>query len=279
QVEFCIDLILRSTPISKTPYRLSPSKIQDLMKSLQELLDKGVIRPSSSLWGAPVLFVKNKDGSIRMCIDYRELKKIWIREEDILKTSFRTRYGHYEFVVMTFGKTNSPAAFMELTNWIFRPMLDKSVIVFIDNILIYSKSATEHEGHLRQVLNMLHHEKLYAKLSKCEFWLREVQFLGHVINSEGIKVDPTKVNAILNLSQPKTSTKVRSFLVLASYYRHFIQNFSKITLSLTKLTRKNAKFKWNDDQEIAFKTLKEKLSHALVLVLLEGNHDIEVYYD
>ncbi|GJT75500.1 hypothetical protein Tco_1042225 [Tanacetum coccineum] len=225
---------------------------------------------------------------MRMCIDYRELNKITIknryplpriddlfdqlqgvsffskidlrsryhqlkiREEDILKTAFRTKHGHYEFIVMPFGLTNAPAAFMDLMNRVCRPMLDKSVIVFIDDILIYSKSAKDHETHLRQVLSMIKQEKLYAKFSKCKFWLREVQFLGHVINNEGIKVDPAKINAIINWEQPKTPTEIKTFLGLAGYYHRFIQDFSKIASSLTKLTRKNARLEWGKDQEIAF---------------------------
>ncbi|GJX40206.1 putative reverse transcriptase domain-containing protein [Tanacetum coccineum] len=170
QVEFHIDLTLGSTSISKTPYRLAPSEMQELMKQLQELLDKGFNRPSSSPWGAPVLFIKKKDGSMRASfiskIDLRSgYHQLRIQEEDIPKTAFRTRYGHYEFVVMPFGLTNAPATFMDLMTRVCRPMLD----------------------------NMLHHEKLYAKFSKCKFWLREVQFLGHVINNKGIKVDPTKI--------------------------------------------------------------------------------------
>nr|XP_043623171.1 uncharacterized protein LOC122594949 [Erigeron canadensis] len=233
QVEFSIDLMPGANPIAKAPYHLAHTEMQELMKQLQELLDKGFIRPSNSPWGAPVLFVKKKDGSMRMCIDYRELNKVTVknkyplpridnlfnqlqgasyfskidlrsgyhqlkvRDEDILKTSFRTRYGHFEFVVMPFGLTNAPAAFMDLMNRVCRPMLDKSVIVFIDDILIYSKSSFDHEAHLREVLEILRKEKLYAKFSKCEFWLREVQFLGHVVNSEGIMVDPAKISAVM----------------------------------------------------------------------------------
>ncbi|GJS25161.1 putative reverse transcriptase domain-containing protein [Tanacetum coccineum] len=283
QVEFHVDLIPGSTPIAKTPYRLVSFEMQELIKQLQELLDKGFIRPSSSPWGAPVLFVINKDSSIQMYIDYRELNKVTIknryplpriddlfdqlqgasffskidlrsgyhqlkiREEDIPKTAFRTRYGHYEFIVMPFGLTNAPTAFMDLMNRVCCLMLDKSFIVFIDDILIYSKLAKDHETHLRQVLNMLRQEKLYAKLSKCEFWLREVQFLGHVVNNEGIKVDPAKIYAIMNWEQPKTPTEIRYFLRLAGYYRRFIQYFAKIASSLTKLTGKNAKFEWGED--------------------------------
>ncbi|GJX24897.1 putative reverse transcriptase domain-containing protein, partial [Tanacetum coccineum] len=261
QVEFRIELIPGATPIAKTLYRLAASEMKELMSQLQELLDKGFIRPSSSPWGAPILFVKKKDGSMRMCIDYRELNKVtvknvyplpriddlfyqlqgarWfskidlrsgyhqlkVREEDIPKTAFRTRYGHYEFVVMPFGLTNAPTIFMDLMNRVCRPMLDKSVIVFIDDILVYSKSKEEHEAHLREVLETLRKERLYAKFAKCEFWLQEIQFLGHVVNSEGIKVDPAKIEAVMNWQTPKDVGEIRSFLGLAGYYRRFIQDF------------------------------------------------------
>nr|XP_043619683.1 uncharacterized protein LOC122591483 [Erigeron canadensis] len=235
KVEFSIDLIPVAIPIAKSPYRLAPSEMQEMMKQLQELLEKGFIRPSNSPWGAPILFVKKKDGSMCMRIDYRELNKIdlcsgyyqlKVRDEDIPKTAFHTRYGNFEFVIMPFGLTNAPAAFMDLMNRVCHPMLDKSVIVFIDDILIYSNSSSDHEVHLREVLETLRKEKLYAKFTKCEFWLREVQFLGHVVNNEGIKVDPAKISAVMKWEQPKNPSKIRSFLGLAGYYRRFIQDFS-----------------------------------------------------
>ncbi|GJY22151.1 putative reverse transcriptase domain-containing protein [Tanacetum coccineum] len=245
EIEFRIELIPRAVPIAKSPYRLAPSELEELSGQLKELQDKGFIRPSSSPWGAPVLFMKKKDGSFRMCIDYRELNKLTVKnryplpriddlfdqlqgsqffskidlrsgyhqlrvhEDDIPKTAFRTRYGHFEFTVMPFGLTNAPAVFMDLMNRVCRPYLDKFVIVFIDDILIYSKTREENVEHLRLVLEQLKKEKPYAKISKCEFWLREVQFLGHVING------------------------------LAGYYRRFIENFSKIAKSLTILTQES----------------------------------------
>ncbi|KAC9449874.1 hypothetical protein E3N88_45822 [Mikania micrantha] len=315
QIEFRIDLVPGAAPIAKAPYRLAPSEMQELSNQLQDLLDKGFIRPSFSPWGAPVLFVKKKDGSMRMCIDYRELNKLTIKnryplpriddlfdqlrgssfyskidlrsgyhqlkivEEDIPKTAFRTRYGHYEFLVMPFGLTNAPAAFMDLMNRVCRPYLDKFVIVFIDDILIYSKSKEDHERHLRLVLELLKNEKLYAKFSKCQFWIREVQFLGHVINEKGIQVDPMKIEAIKNWSTPTSPTEIRQFLGLAGYYRRFIENFSKIAQSLTLLTQKDQKFDWGTKQEEAFQLLKHKLCTAPILSLPDGNEGFVVYCD
>nr|GFC69887.1 putative reverse transcriptase domain-containing protein [Tanacetum cinerariifolium] len=179
------------------PYRMAPVELKELKEQLQEMLENGFIRPSVSRWGAPVLFVKKKNGSMRLCIDYRELNRITIRNhQDISKTAFRTRYGHYEFLVMPFGLTNAPAVFMDLMNRIFHEYLDKFVIVFIDDILVYSKSEEEHEQHLRIVLEILRQKKLYAKFSKCEFWLQQVAFLGHIVSADGITMYPSKVEAI-----------------------------------------------------------------------------------
>ncbi|KAJ0431848.1 putative nucleotidyltransferase, Ribonuclease H [Helianthus annuus] len=315
QVEFRIDIIPGAAPIARAPYRLAPMEMKELRTQLDELLTKGFIRPSSSPWGAPVLFVKKKDGSMRLCIDYRELNKVTIknryplpriddlfdqlqgasyfskidlrsgyhqlrvRDEDVHKTAFRTRYGHYEFLVMPFGLTNAPAAFMDLMNRVCKPCLDKFVIVFIDDILIYSKSQADHEKHLRCILELLQREKLYAKFSKCEFWLREVQFLGHVVSERGIQVDPAKVEAVMNWQEPKTPTEIRSFLGLAGYYRRFIENFSRIAAPLTSLTKKKEKYIWGPKQQESFEILKQKLSNAPMLTLPEGTDEFVVYCD
>ena len=315
QVEFRIDLIPGAAPVAKAPYRLAPSEMQELSSQLQELLDKGFIRPSYSPWGAPVLFVKKKDGSFRMCIDYRELNKLTVKnryplpriddlfdqlqgstffskidlrsgyhqlrvqEDDIPKTAFRTRYGHYEFLVMPFGLTNAPAVFMDLMNRVCKPYLDQFVIVFIDDILIYSRTKEDHEQHLRLILELLGKEKLYAKFSKCEFWLREVHFLGHVINDKGIHVDPAKIEAVKNWEAPKTPSEIRSFLGLAGYYRRFIKNFSKIALPLTALTQKEKKFEWGELQTKAFEELKRRLCDAPILSLPDGTEDFVVFCD
>ncbi|GKD11766.1 putative reverse transcriptase domain-containing protein [Tanacetum coccineum] len=273
QVEFQIDLIPGPAPVARAPYRLTPSDMQELSNQLQELADRGFIRPSTSPWGAPVLFVKKKDGYFIMCIDYRELNKLIVknryplpriddlfdqlqgssvyskidlrsgyhqlrvRNEDIPKTAFRTRYGHYEFQVMPFGLTNAPAIFMDLMNRVCKPYLDKFVIVFIDDIFIYYRNKEEHADHLRIILELLRKEKLYAKFSKCDFWISIVQFLRHLIDSQGLHVDPAKIEA------------------------------------------KNKKYIWGEDQETAFQLLKQKLCEAPILALPEGNDNFVVYCD
>ncbi|GJW55495.1 putative reverse transcriptase domain-containing protein [Tanacetum coccineum] len=269
-----------------------PPVRQELSNQLQELAHQGFIRPSTSPWGAPVLFLKKKDGSFRMCIDYRELNKLTVKnhyplpriddifdqlqdssvyskidlrsgyhqlrvkDEDIPKTAFRTRYGHYEFQVMPFGLTNAPAVFMDLMNCVCKPYLDKFVIVFIDDILIYSRNKEEHANHLRIILELLKKEKLYAKFSKCDFSI-----------------------SVKNWTCPTTPTEIRQFLGLTGYYPRFIKDFSKIAKSLTELTQKNKKYIWGEDQESAFQLLKQKLCEALILALPEGNDDFVVHCD
>jgi hypothetical protein len=277
EIEFTIDLLPNTAPISKAPYRMASLELKELKDQLQELLDKGFIRPSVSPWGAPVLFVKKKDGSMRLCIDYQELNKVTIKnryplpriddlfdqlqgsqvfskidlysgyhqlkvqEKDVQKTAFRTRYGHYEFLVMPFGLTNAPAAFMDMMNRIFRELVDQCVVVFID-ILIYSKSREEHEEHLWTVKSVLRKHQLFVKFKKCEFWLDNVAFLGHIVTKEGIAVDPGKVEAVVNWVRPTNAHEVQSFLGLAGYYRRFVEGFSRLAAPLTRLTRKNEKF-------------------------------------
>ncbi|GJZ94978.1 putative reverse transcriptase domain-containing protein [Tanacetum coccineum] len=307
QVEFQIDLIVGVAPVARAPYRLAPSEMKELSDLLKELSDKGFIRPSSSPWGASVLFVKKKDGSFRMCIDYQELNKLTVKnryplpriddlfdqlqglsvyskidlrsgyhqlrvhEEDIPKTAFRTQYGHYEFQVIPFGLTNAPAVFMDLMNRVCKPYLDKFVIVFIDDILIYSKNKQEHEEHLKLILELLKNEQLYAKFSKCEFWIPKVQFLGHVIDSQGIHVDPTKIESVKDWASPKSATEIPQFLGLAGYYRRFIEGFSKIATPMTKLTQKKVKFDWGDKAE----GLNMRQRHWLELL---SDYDCEICY-
>ncbi|KAD4385642.1 hypothetical protein E3N88_25811 [Mikania micrantha] len=300
---------------SHLPSELAPSKLQELANQSQELADKVFILPSHSPWGALVLFVKKKDWSFRMCINYRQLNKLTVKnqyplpriadifdqlqcsawfskvdlrsgyhqlrvhEDDIPKTAFRTRYVHYKFLVMTFGLTNAPATFMDLMNRVCQQCLDKFVIVFIDDILIYSKSKEEHEEHLKLILEILRKEHLYAKFSKCEFWLKEVQFLGHIFNEKGVHVDTAKIEAVKNWNTRKTPTDIRSFLVLVGQYQRFILNFSRIAVSLTSLTQKDRPYEWGPKLEEAFQTLKKKICDASVLKLPNGNDDFMVYYD
>ena len=278
EVKFTIDLIPGAEPISIRHYRMAPAELRELKAQLEELLSKGFIRPSISPCGAPVLFVKKKDGSLLLCIHYRQLNRVTIRnqypllridelfdqlqgfrvyfkidlrpgyhqlrvqESDVSKTAFRTRYGHYEFLVMPFGFTNALAAFMDLMNLVFQPYLDRFVIIFIDDILVYSGSLEEHSEHLRIVLQTLRERQLYAKLSKCQSWLDRVAFLGHVISVEGVSVDPKKIESVVNWNPLKNVSEVRSFLSLAGYYRKFVEGFSKIAAPLTNLTRKDVKY-------------------------------------
>ena len=182
--------------------------------------------------------------------------------EDIPKTAFSTRYGLYEYTVMSFGLTNAPAYFMNLMNSVFMEYLDKFVVVFIDDILIYSKSDEEHAQHLRLVLGTLRKHRLYAKFSKCAFWLEQVGFLGHVLSAGGIAVDPSKIQDVLNWNQPKNVSDIRSFLGLAGYYRRFIKDFSKIARPMTQLLKKEKKFEWSVECEESFQILKECLTKA-----------------
>ena len=255
-----------------TPHRMAPVKLQELRVQLQELLDKGFIRPSTSPWGALVLFSKKKDRTLRLCIDYRQLNKVTIqnryplpriddlfdqlrgarvyskivlrtgyhqlrvREIDIPKTVFRTRYGHFEITVKPFGLRNAPATFMDLMHRVFQPYLDQLIVVFVDDILIYSQSEWEHEYHLRIVLQLLRDYHMYAKFSKCEIWLTEVRFLGHVVSKSGVSVDSEKVEAVMSWERPKSVFEVSSFLGLAGYYRRFIEDLSRIAAPMTRLT-------------------------------------------
>jgi hypothetical protein len=315
EVEFYIDLIPDTAPIAKRPYRMAPTKLAELKLQIAELQQKGYIRSSSSPWGASVLFVTKKDGSMRMCIDYRSLNEVTIKnmyplpriddlfnqlqgakyfskidlrsgyhqlrikEADIQKTTFVTRYGQYDFTVMPFGLTNAPAFFMNLMNKVFMEELDKFVVVFIDDILIYSKSREDHEHHLWIVLERLRAHQLYTKLSKCEFWLEKIAFLGHILTAEGIEVDSSKVEAVSKWKQPSNVSEVRSFLGMAGYYRRFIKGFSSIARPMTELPKKDNKFVWTPKCEESFQIIKKKLTTASVLTLLDIHQDFVVFCD
>ena len=314
-VDFCIELHPGTSPISMTPHRMAPIELQEHRVQLQELLDKGFIRPSTSPWGAPVLFAKKKDKTLRLCIDYQQLNRVTIknryplpriddlfdqlrgarvyskidlrtgyhqlrvRDTDIPKTAFRTRYGHFEFTVMPFRLTNAPTEFMDLMHRIFQPYLDQFVVVFVDDILIYSQSEWEHEYHLRIVLQLFRDHQLYAKFSKCEFWLIEVRFLGHVVLALGVLVDLEKVEAVMSWERPKSVFEIRSFLGLAGYYRRFIEDFSRIAAPMTRLTRKEVKFELDDRCKEAFQELKRRLTSAPILIVPDRGQGYIVYCD
>jgi hypothetical protein len=314
-IEFAIELQPGTSPISKRPYRMPPAELAELKKQLQELLDKGFICPSTSPWGCPALFVKKKDESLRLCIDYLPLNAVTIknkyplsridvlfdqlvgakvfskidlrsgyhhikiRASEILKSAFSTRYGLYEYLVMSFGLTNAPAYFMYLMNSVFLPELDKFVVVFIDDILVYSKNEEEHAGHLHVVLQRLREHRLYAKLSKCDFWLKEIKFLGHTIFQAGIAIDLDKVQEVMNWKPPTIVRQIRSFLGLAGYYRRFITDFSRIAKPMTELLKKGAKFDWGQKCEDAFHTLRQHLTTTPVLAQPDSCKPFDVYCD
>ncbi|XP_078180783.1 uncharacterized protein LOC144574648 [Carex rostrata] len=239
EVEFGIEVVPGTTPISKSPYRMAPAELKELKAQLEE-----IIRPT-----------------------------------DVEKTAFRTRYGHYEYMVMPFGLTNAPAAFMDIMQRVFHDLLDSTVVVFIDDILIYSRSREEHEVHLRIVLQRLRDHQLFAKFSKCEFWLEKVAFLGHVISGEGLAVDSEKIRAVTDWKRPETVTEIRSFLGLAGYYRRFVLGFSQLAAPLTKLLHKGVKFEWGATQDQSFEELKSRLVTAPVLAMPITDEEYTVYTD
>ena len=308
------------SPPFKGIFRLSQLELRELKRQLDQLLKDGKIKPSTSPYGAPVLFVKKKDGKLRMCIDYRALNsqtiqnryalpridelfdrlhgakvfskldltsgyyQIAINPKDRYKTAFRTRYGHYEFNVMPFGLTNAPATFQTLMNDIFRDLLDVCVIVYLDDILVYSRNKEEHEQHLRQVLQRLKDNQLYAKLSKCTFFANSIEYLGHIADGEGLRPNPRLVQALMDFPRPKTLKELQSFLGLANYYRKFIANFSHIALPLTDATRNNTQgnlrpIEWTQSMQTAFDELKKALTSAPCLALPDPDGEFEVTTD
>jgi hypothetical protein len=313
-VEFVIELKPGTAPISRRSSHMPPNELVELKTQLQDLLEKGFIRPSSSPWGCPTIFVKTKDQTLRMCVGYRPLNEVTIknkyplpridilfdqlsgarvfskidlrsgyhhiriRPEDIPKTVFTTRYGLFEYLVMSFGLTNAPAHFTYLMNSVFMPELDKFVVVFIDDILIYSKNEVENAKHLWIVLTRLSEHQLYAKFRKCSFWLEEIQFLGHVLSAKGIAIDPNKVKDILEWKSSTTVHQVRSFLGLARYYRRFIPDFSKIVKPIAGLLNNDTKFDWSSKCNEAFEQLKVLLTTAPVLAQPDIKKPFDVYF-
>eukprot|EP00253_Pinus_taeda_P020750 PITA_20750 len=314
-LDFTIELVPGAAPVSRAPYRMSVPELTELKMQLQELLDKKYIRPSVSPWGAPVLFVRKKDGTFRMCIDYRQLNKLTVKnkyplpridelfdqvkgatvfskidlrsryhqirimEEDVAKTAFRTRCGHYEFVVLPFGLTNAPTTFMCLMNSVFHKYLDKFVLIFIDDTLIYSRNIQEHEEHLRLVLQTVREHQLYTKYRKCDFYKEQIQYLGHIITKEGIAVDPEKIRTIMEWPIPKDVADIRSFMDLAGYYRRFVEGFSRVAYPITSLQKKGRIFKWTAECQQSFDQLKHLLTTAPVLSIVDSEKDYTVCTD
>ena len=302
-IEHRIELVDGAAPPCRPTFRQTNRELEELKKQLAELVEQGFIRPSESAYGAPILFVKKKDGGLRLCVDYRALNDITVKnkymlprmdelfdrvhgakffskidlrtgfhqikvaEQDIHKTAFRTRYGHFEYLVLPMGLTNAPATFQHLMNHTFRDFLDDFVLVFLDDILIFSRTMEDHERHVRLVLERLRREKLFAKQSKCEFFRAEVEFLGHRIGRDGLRVCDDKVQAVADWPDLRKVGDVRSFLGLAGFYRQFIPGFSRLALPLTELTKDKAPFVWGDAQQQAFAQLKAAMKVAPILLL------------
>jgi hypothetical protein len=299
-----IELEAGDTPVIITPYR-QPKRFKDeIEKTIKELFAMGHIRPSTSLFSSSVVLVLKKDGTLRMCIDYMALNKktiknkyiimcldelmddlhgavfftnidlqsryheIGIREQDIEKTAFRCHFKHFEFLVMPFGLTNEPATFQSCMNHIFRGQLRKYLLVFFDDILIYSKTWDEHLAHLEEVLGIMQAQSLYAKESKCEFGMREILYLGHIIGEKGVQVHQEKIRAILDWPTPKNLTKLKGFFGLCSYYRQFVRGFSQLGAPLTDLTKKGV-FHCTDESQQTFEKMKEVMSTCHALALLD----------
>ena len=300
-IDHKIELQPGTSPPNRPVYRMSQSELQEVKRQLEELISKGFIQPSTSPYGAPILFVKKKDGTLRMCVDYRALNsatiknsyplpridelldrlhgasvfskidlrsgyhQIRIHTEDIPKTAFRTRYGLYEFTVLPFGLCNAPATFQRLMNDVFRPHLDDFVLVYLDDVLIYSKTPEEHLRHLRQVFDLLRLHRLHGKLSKCEFGVHTITFLGHVLSADGIHPDPSKVSAIKDWPTPGSVADLRSFLGLSNYYRRFVKDYSKLALPLTNMLSTKGAWTWGPTEQAAFLHLNNALSNAPVV--------------
>ena len=314
-IEHQIDFVPGSTIPNRPAYRSNPEETKELQRQVEELLDKGYVRESMSPCAVPVLLVPKKDGTWRMCVDCRAINNITVKyrhpiprlddmldelhgssfftkidlksgyhqirmkEGDEWKTAFKTKYGLYEWLVMPFGLTNAPSTFMRLMNHTLRKFIGKFVVVYFDDILVYSKTLDDHIEHLHFVLDVLRKEKLYANLNKCSFCLDKVVFLGFVVSAKGIGVDEGKVKAIKEWPTPKSITEVRSFHGLASFYRRFVKNFSTLAAPLTEIIKKSVGFKWGKEQDRAFCEIKERLCSAPLLALPDFSKIFEIECD
>jgi transposase InsO family protein len=314
-VEFAIDLVADAKPPYRHPYRMSLPEREALKEEVETWLKNGWIRTSVSPFAAATLNVPKKDGTVRVVIDYRAINdltiknraslphiddlfdtlqgatifskvdlasgyyQIRVREGDEHKTAFNTPFGHFEFLVMPMGMTNAPATFMTLMNQVLRKFINKCVVVFLDDVLIFSRSPEEHLEHVRAVLGTLRQHNLYAKVSKCEFARSKVEFLGHVVSAKGLETAEDKVAKIKNWPTPKNVSEVRSFLGLTSYYRRFVRNYAKIAAPLQELTRKDIPFVWTEKRQAAFEQLKEKMCTAPVLRIPDVTKPFRVVTD
>ncbi|XP_019059506.1 PREDICTED: uncharacterized protein LOC109117174 [Tarenaya hassleriana] len=314
-VDHAIELIPGSKPPAMAPYRMAPPELAELKKQLEDLLDAGYIQPSKAPYGAPVLFQKKKDGSLRMCIDYRALNKVTVKnkypipliadlfdqlrearvfskldlrsgyyqvrvdEGDEAKTACVTRYGSFEFKVMPFGLTNAPTTFCTMMNELFHPYLDRFVVIYLDDIVVYSKTLSEHVGHLKLVLDVLRENELYIKLEKCDFAQPQVEFLGHYVKDGQLLMDPKKIKSIREWNRPKTVPQLRSFLGLVNYYRRFILGYSSIAAPLSDMLKKDKKWDWTDKCQAAFDKLRDIVSSEPVMTLANVDQPFEVHSD
>lgn len=301
-IQHKIDLIPGSVLPNKPAYRTNPQQTTEIRKQVDKLLEKGLIRESLSPCAVPTLLVPKKNGEWRMCMDSRSINKITINyrfpiprlndlldelhgatvfskidlrsgyhqiriyEGDEWKTAFKTKEGLYEWLVMPFGLSNAPSTFMRLMNHVLKPFLGDFIVVYFDDILVYSKTSEEHQNHLLQLFKLLDREKLYGNLEKCEFCTNQVTFLGYLVSNQGIQVDEKKIQAIREWPVPQSIQQVRSFHGLASFYRRFIKNFSTIVAPMTEVTR-SKQFTWNPQAHLAFEELKKQLSSTPVLAL------------
>ena len=315
EIDHEIELIPGTKPPAKAPYRMAPPELAELRKQLDELLEAGFIRPSKAPFGAPVLFQKKQDGSLRLCVDYRALNKVTVRNKypiplvadlfdqlgkakyfskldlrsgyhqvriakgDEAKTTCVTRYGAFEFLVMPFGLTNAPATFCTLMNQVFHEYLDKFVVVYLDDIVVYSSTLKEHEQHLQLVFEKLRQNKLFVKREKCAFGQTTIKFLGHIVEEGRIRMDQDKVRAIQEWKTPTSLTELRSFLGLANYYRRFIMRYSEKVLPLTELLKKTHIWEWTSQCQEAFEGMKKMLSEDPVLAMPDMLKPFEVQTD
>lgn len=315
QFDHNIPLLPNAKPVTKKPYRYSPQQKNEIEKQVTQMLQQGIIQSNVSPFASPVLLVKKKDGTWRFCVDYRGLNEITVKnkypmpvveelldeladaqwftkldlrsgyhqirliEQDEAKTAFRTHQGHYEFKLMPFGLTNAPATFQGLMNIIFSAVIRKFVLVFVDDILIYSKSLEEHVDHLRTVFQLLQQHGPFVKASKCSFAQQHLDYLGHVIGIHGVSTDPEKVMAVQHWPIPKNLKQLRGFLGLAGYYRKFIKGYGILTKPLTELLKKDVKYKWEQQEQTAFDAVKMALTQSLALALPDFSKQFVVETD